>query len=90
MLDISRPLGQVGVEILSLWQELTEKETLVSSLVHQLDKLQPILLAIYYEERGECPGMAQEFFSFLHKEIVHPVLVKHLNVSVCATSTVNY
>lgn len=88
MLDVCRSLGQVGFEILFLWQEFVDQNTIVSNLVHQLDKLQPILLAIHYEERGECPGIAQEFFDYGHQQIVHPVLVEHLNISVRATYTV--
>jgi putative hydrolase of HD superfamily len=89
MQQIADGLGHDGAVILSLWRELVEQKTLASQFVHQLDKLQPILLAIKYEERGECPGMAQDFYDFLGKQVVHPVLVQFLLASVRATDTIS-
>lgn len=88
MSEIAGGLGEQGLAILSLWNELGAQETAVSRFVHQLDKLQPILLAIEYEERGECPGMAQQFYDFSRAQVMHPVLVQYLKSSVSATSTI--
>jgi len=69
--------------------ELSKQETLASQIANQIDKMQPLLLAIEYEEAGECPGMAQEFYDFQYHRITHPVLVKYLADAVSATNTVN-
>ena len=89
MQHICEPLGVVGEKIWTLWAELSEQKTLASQIANQIDKMQPMLLAITYEEGGEVPGIAQEFYEFQWQKITHPVLAKYFNDVVQATDTIN-
>lgn len=70
---ICRRLGPYGKMVFTLWLEYEKGETERAKIAFQLDKLQAILKAIYYEKNGE-PAGAQEFIDYSGKFIIHPRL----------------
>ncbi len=67
---ICRRLGPYGKMVFTLWLEYEKGETERAKIAFQLDKLQAILKAIYYEKNGE-PAGAQEFIDYSGKFIVN-------------------
>lgn len=77
MKEICLPLGKQGREILKLWLEFEENETIRAQIAKQLDKFQAIKKAIQYERQGQ-PVIAQEFIDYDGAKIQKPELIKAL------------
>jgi len=67
---ICRQLGPYGKFVFTLWMEYEEGKTERAQIAFQLDKLQAILKAIYYEKNGEKSGV-QEFIDYSGPFIVN-------------------
>ncbi len=81
MMNICKDLGIPGKEIFELWLEFEEGETEQAKIARQLDKLQAIMQAIYYQNQGQ-PVAAQEFVDNDGDKITNPVLRKLLEKSI--------
>jgi len=79
MIKICGKLGDKGKRILELWQKFENRKDKASLFAGQVDKLQSIEKAFEYEQDGEKVS-TQQFIDEYEEIIVHPVLVKRLQV----------
>ena len=73
MKKICRNLGPYGKFTFSIWWEYEEGKTERAQISFQLNKLHPILKAIFYHKNGE-PSCPQEFIDYNGPFIVNPKL----------------
>ncbi len=75
MEKICLPLGVAGDELFQLWLEFEAGETERAKIAKQLDKLQAIKKAIFYQTQGQTV-VAQEFVDYNGPKITRPELIK--------------
>ncbi len=76
---ICEKLGDKGKRILELWIKFENNQDPISSFAHQVDKLQAMEKAFEYEASGETVS-TEDFISHDKEKIVHPILVKRLQI----------
>lgn len=79
MVKICEKLGNKGKTILELWKKFENGQDPLSSFAHQVDKLQAMEKAFEYEKEGQNVS-AQDFIENDKKMIIHPVLIKRLQM----------
>jgi len=77
MITICDHFGYYGREILTLWLEFEAEETRRAKIAKQIDRVQSILKAAYYESRGE-QVVAQHFYEEYKNRVTEPKLLKLL------------
>jgi 5'-deoxynucleotidase YfbR-like HD superfamily hydrolase len=81
MVRICHKLGSYGKVIMRLWLEYEERETRRGQIAYQLDKLQTIRKAIWYQKQNQ-PVIAQEFIDNDGPKISHPFIRKLLEEAI--------
>ena len=76
---ICNRLGYYGREILALWLEFESQETRRAKIAKEIDKVQSILKASYYEAQGE-QVLARHFYEEYKNQIKEPKLIKKLEI----------
>lgn len=66
-------------ELIALFNEFEAQETPEAVFVRNLDKLDAVILAKYYDETQNYGGkLFEEFYDYAEKKITHPVVVELL------------
>jgi len=79
MTKICEKLGDKGKRIFELWMRFENGQDHISSFARQIDKYQAMEKAFEYEQNGEKVS-TQEFIKHDEEKIIHPILVKRLQV----------
>ena len=61
---------------LELWNEYQENTSSEAKIIHQIDKLEMVIQAKMYQNRGHPKEKLNSFYDSAEKEIVHPKLKK--------------
>ncbi|XP_014216991.1 HD domain-containing protein 2 [Copidosoma floridanum] len=74
MNEICKDLGERGKEILNIFVEYEERQSPEARYVKDLDRVDFLMQAFEYEERGNKPGQLQEFFDNCKEKLQDPLL----------------
>ena len=77
MITITKSLGEIGQQILSLWLRFESSNDALASFARQLDKYQAVEKAYEYETLQD-KSVFKEFADYAAKDITHPILVERI------------
>lgn len=80
MTKICQNLGDQSKKIMELWLRFENGQDPLSLFARQVDKLQAMEKAFEYQQSGQRVSAQKDFIELDEESIVHPVLVKRLQI----------